>query len=176
MRWHAGIVRTSSGFAWLAVLALLGCGSPAPDAAIDEAEPGGGGVVTLWTDALELFMEYPPQIAGQPGDLWAIHLNFLDSWQPVREGSLTLRLIDSRGEEGAFEESRPARAGIFTPVPVVPAAGDYVVRMELVHRGQTYPVEVGQIHVFASEAEAREALEGARFEPPIWARVARSLG
>jgi RND family efflux transporter MFP subunit len=115
--------------------------------------------VTLWTDALELFMEYPPQIAGQPGDVWAIHLNFLDTWQPVREGSLTLRLVDSSGQEWSFDEPQPARAGIFTPVPVVPAAGEYAVSMELVHQGRTYPVEVGRIRVYASEAELPEPEE-----------------
>jgi RND family efflux transporter MFP subunit len=135
---------------------MLGCGGTPPDSTDDEPELGGGGVVTLWTDALELFMEYPPQIAGQPGDVWAIHLNFLDDWQPVREGRLTLRLIDASGQEWVFEEPEPARAGIFTPVPVVPAAGDYTVRMDLRHQGQVYPVDVGQIHVFASEAELPE--------------------
>ncbi len=159
MSWHAGIVRTTIGLTWLILLAQLGCGSPGPDVAADEAEPGGGGVVTLWTDALELFMEYPPQIAGQPGDVWAIHLNFLDSWEPVREGSLTLRLVDSSGQEWTFEESQPARAGIFTPVPVVSAAGEYTVSMELVHRGQTYPVEVGAIRVYGSQAELPEPEE-----------------
>ena len=159
MRRHADMTRRAAWmrgicvFVCLVSLTVLGCRGPAPETAIAEPEPGGGGVITLWTDALELFMEYPPQIAGRPGDVWAIHLNFLDSWQPVREGSLTLQLIDSRGEEWTFEEPEPARAGIFTPVPVVPSAGEYTVRMELAHRGQIYPVEVGQIRVFASEAE-----------------------
>jgi RND family efflux transporter MFP subunit len=153
MNWYTTRTGTPHAVISLVSLAMIGCGTPPPDAAIDDPEPGGGGVVTLWTDALELFMEYPPQIAGQPGDVWAIHLNFLDTWQPVREGSLTLRLVDSSGQEWTFEEPQPARAGIFTPVPVVPVAGEYTVAMELVHRGQTYPVEVGAIQVYPSEAE-----------------------
>lgn len=136
--------------AWLVA---TGCGSPAPDASVEDPELGGGGVVTLWTDALELFMEYPPQIAGQAGNPWAIHLTFLDGWEPVREGGLTLGLTDSNGERWTFEAAEPARAGIFTPVLVVPTAGEYVVDMELVHRGVSYPIGAGEVRVFASATE-----------------------
>ena len=66
-----------------AAAALAGCGGlPSGDA---EAEAdhthAGGGNVTLWTDALELFVEYPPHVLDVPSDPWGIHLTWLDDWQ-----------------------------------------------------------------------------------------------
>ncbi len=121
---------------------------------------GGGEMVTLWSDSLELFMEYPPQVAGQPSEPWAVHLTWLDDWQPVREGTLSLRLTGRDGASIEVEESAPTRPGIFTPAPDFPAHGAWAVDMVLTARGREYPISVGQIEVF----ESHEALPRAADE------------
>ncbi len=110
----------------------------------------GGGVVTFWTDSLELFVEYPPHVRGVPSDPWAIHLTWLADWTPVREGRLALRF---RGPGGASEEVEvaPARAGVFAPTPALNVTGTWRVDMVLTARGREFPIPVGQLQVFETE-------------------------
>ncbi len=134
-----------------AALSFTGCG-PAVDDVAPEPEQAfaGGAVVTHWTDALELFVEYPPHVRGLEGDVWAIHLTWLADWSPVEEGSLTLAL---EGPGGAREEivmPAPARAGVFTAAPVLPAAGIWRADLTLAVGGREYPVPVGELEVFES--------------------------
>ncbi len=134
-----------------AALSFTGCG-PAVDDVAPEPEQAfaGGAVVTHWTDALELFVEYPPHVRGLEGDVWAIHLTWLADWSPVEEGSLTLAL---EGPGGAREEivmPAPARAGVFTTAPVLPAAGIWRADLTLAVGGREYPVPVGELEVFES--------------------------
>lgn len=134
-----------------AALWFIGCG-PGADDLPAEADPvfAGGAVVTHWTDALELFVEYPPHVRGLEGDVWAIHLTWLADWSPVEEGSLTLAL---EGPGGAREEivmPAPARSGVFTTAPVLPVAGIWRADFTLSVGGREYPVPVGDLEVFES--------------------------
>lgn len=133
-------------------LALAACGgSDAGAPAADDHVHGGGAVVTAWTDSLELFMEVPPQVAGTAGDPWAIHLTRLRDWSPVREGSLTLYFTGPDGSAHTVRSDAPARAGIFTPAPTLPTAGDYGLEMLLESGGRRHEIPVGRITVHASE-------------------------
>ena len=134
-----------------AALCCIAC-SPGADGLPPEADPvfAGGAVVTHWTDALELFVEYPPHVRGLAGDVWAIHLTWLADWSPVEEGSLTLAL---EGPGGAREEivmPAPSRSGVFTTAPVLPVAGTWRADFTLSARGREYPVPVGELEVFES--------------------------
>lgn len=55
-----------SKFAIVTLLVLAGCSSSTPEAT--PVEPGALSV-THWTDRTELFMEYPPLVAGTRGAL-----------------------------------------------------------------------------------------------------------
>lgn len=144
-RWAAGVLV-------VAAAGLSACGSPAADPAAEaDHSHAGGGVVTHWTDELELFVEYPPHVRDAPSDPWAIHLTWLEDWQPVREGSLTLLL---RGPGGAREEivmDAPDRQGVFTATPSLPATGTWRADMTLAARGGEHAIPVGQFQVFESE-------------------------
>ena len=135
-----------------AALASLGCDRPPADAAAEaDHSHAGGGVVTHWTDALELFVEYPPHVRDVPSDPWAIHLTWLDGWQPVREGSLTLLL---RGPGGAREEigiGNPGRPGVYTATPTLTANGTWRADFTLSAGGVEHAIPVGQLQVFESE-------------------------
>ena len=149
----------------LVVLALCcaACADPAPDtAAEDDHSHAGGGTVTHWTGALELFVEYPPHVRDIASDPWAIHLTWLEDWQPVREGALTLLL---RGPGGAREEivvPGPDRPGVYTATPALPATGTWRADMTLAAGGAEHAIPVGQLQVF----ESGDALPHDVEEPP----------
>lgn len=133
-------------------LLLPACTDPVDDAADAAGHThSGGGVVTHWTDELELFVEYPPHVQNVASEPWAIHLTWLEDWQPVREGQLTLLL---RGPGGAREEivmAAPDRPGVFTATPALTATGTWRADMTLAARGVEQPIPVGQLQVFESE-------------------------
>lgn len=128
------------------------CARPASDTTTDAGHShAGGGVVAHWTDALELFVEYPPHVRDIPSDPWAIHLTWLREWQPVREGTLTLLL---RGPGAASEEivlSQPDRPGVYTATPALTVTGTWRADLTLSARGAEYAIPMGQLQVFESE-------------------------
>jgi len=125
-----------------------------PGEATPEAdhEHGGGAAVTLWTESVELFFEHPPMIAGEPGEPWAIHLTFLEDFQPVREGKLTLRFVGPGSEHTTVAEA-PVRDGIFTPAPSLPKEGVYRLSMTLESPRGAVEILVGDVSVFGSSAD-----------------------
>ena len=134
------------------VVPFAGCAGPPVDTAVAaDHSHAGGGVVTLWTEALELFVDYPPHVRGIESDPWAIHLTWLADWKPVREGRLTVLL---RGPGGAREEvllESPAAPGIYTPTPTLPATGTWRADLTLTAGGVEYGIPVGQLQVFEDE-------------------------
>jgi RND family efflux transporter MFP subunit len=80
--------------------------------------------VTQWTDTMELFMEYPVLVAGEPGR-FIIHLTILADFQPVRKGSVTLRFRGAGGSEHELVSSEVLREGIFAPTIRLPHPGAY---------------------------------------------------
>ena len=104
---------------------LSACGS-APPAALEAAEEPAPVVVSRWTDRSELFVEFPPLVAGATSR-FAIHFTDLATFEPLREGRATVRLSGGRVEE--FEVDEPGRPGIFG-VDVTPAVAGRV-RLEL---------------------------------------------
>ena len=103
--------RTIYGLAALFAFSLASCVAPSASRENEEEqdhEHGGGAAVTVWTENVELFFEYPPMVAGEAGQPWAIHLTFLEDFQPVREGKLTLRFVgpDSKDYTTAAEIGR----------------------------------------------------------------------
>ena len=135
----------------VAALWFLGCGPDADDPPPEADQAfAGGAVVTHWTDVLELFVEYPPHVRGLAGDVWAIHLTWLDDWTPVEEGSLTLALEGPGGTREEIVMPAPSRAGVFTTAPVLPTAGIWRADMTLSVAEREYPVPVGELEVFES--------------------------
>lgn len=60
------------------------CGStPSQEAASEQAPPAIA--ATIWSERTELFMEYPPLVAGEQAR-FAIHLTDLSNFAPLREG------------------------------------------------------------------------------------------
>ncbi|HUP01771.1 MAG TPA: efflux RND transporter periplasmic adaptor subunit [Gemmatimonadota bacterium] len=136
-----------------ATLALATCGCGAGEAGEEPGHEHGGTAVTLWQDSLELFYEYTPLVAGAAGEPWAIHVTRLDTYEPVREGSLRLMLTSPEGRTVEVVAAAPAREGIFTPAPAVPAAGFWKVVMEIETRDLRATIEAPHVTVYASADE-----------------------
>lgn len=145
-------MRVTRAAALVALLSCAGCDSPsAGETAAADHSHAGGGVVTHWTESLELFVEYPPHVSGVASDPWAIHLTWLADWKPVREGRLVLLL---RGPGGAREEivlQASASPGIYSASPTLTETGTWRADLTLTARGAEHPIPVGQLQVFASE-------------------------
>ena len=112
--------------AMLSVAAMLYACGAAPPAALEAAEEPAPVVVSRWTDRSELFVEFPPLVAGATSR-FAIHFTDLATFEPLREGRATVRLSGGRVEE--FEVDEPGRPGIFG-VDVTPAVAGRA-RLEL---------------------------------------------
>ena len=166
----------ASAFLSLA-LAGAGCeraGSPGARATAGSGAPGGGTAgtsasraepqtldVTHWTNATELFMEYPPLVAGQKA-LFAVHLTKLADFTPVTAGRARLEFTPvSGGAVTALAGPPPSRPGAFRVEEVPPPAGRYTWALVLEAPDLSDRHELGTITVFPDVTTAqRESGQG----------------
>ena len=80
--------------------------------------------VTSWTDKTELFMEYPPLVAGRPA-LFAIHLTKLADFTAVSAGRASLEFTTESGGPQRLTGPSPSRPGVFRVEEPPPMAGRY---------------------------------------------------
>ena len=111
---------------WLSAAVVLSACASAPPTELEAAEEPAPVVVSQWTDRSELFVEFPPLVAGATSR-FAIHFTDLGTFQPLVEGRATVRLTGALVEE--FGVDAPGRPGIFG-VDVTPAAAGRA-RLEL---------------------------------------------
>lgn len=112
-------------------------------------------VVTLYQSGLELFMEYPALVKGEPSKLIA---HFTTTTNPnafaaVTEGRVTVTL---GGDTVVVEE--PARAGVFLPVVTPTATGKVPFALRLDGERASGTVSLGEVTVYASKEEAKKAI------------------
>jgi RND family efflux transporter MFP subunit len=143
---------------YAATLVLVGllsaCRSgPTPAPAAEENPPSAA--VTIWTEKTELFMEYPPLVAGEEAS-FHIHLTNLSTFQPLREGRVVVRLEGDTIQR--FEVDGPSTPGIFNVTLKVPPARRYQVAVELHSAGLADELRVGAVTVHADQQSALAAL------------------
>jgi RND family efflux transporter MFP subunit len=145
---------------------VVGCNKNSPPPAKTEEEPEAI-AVTRWSDKTELFMEYPPLVAGEAAR-FAVHFTDLRNFKPLTEGRVTVELRPASGRTETFQTAAPSRPGIFG-VDVKPGAAGtvfLVVRLESGSVGDRH--EIGQVQVFsdadaAAKAARSEEVEAIRF-------------
>lgn len=142
MNWRACLLVTA--------FALIGCNRTAPVA--EKAGEPHGESITNWTPKSELFVEYPPLVAGQTSR-FAIHLTRLDTFKPISKAQVEVRLVPASGQPAVFTATAPSRPGIFG-VDVKPSvAGN--VRMSIHVSGEITDVhDLGEITSSATKAAA----------------------
>ncbi|MFU8876784.1 MAG: efflux RND transporter periplasmic adaptor subunit, partial [Wenzhouxiangellaceae bacterium] len=148
----------------LLIALLAGCG---------ESEPGGHShapgeaehahddgpeveVVTHYTAESELFVEFPPLVAGR-GSRFAAHVTRLADFEPVRSGSMDVVLSRAGQTVARFRVDQPARDGLFTPTVTPREAGEFDLRIEVQAPGLVTVHELGRYRVFADPSAARIA-------------------
>jgi membrane fusion protein, heavy metal efflux system len=144
-------------------LGLIGCAQQSPT-----AEGTGEELPTLdvthWTDKTELFMEYPPLVAGHPA-LFAVHLTRLADFKPVDAGRAKVEFTpESGGEPKVLSGPSPSRPGAFRVEEVPPAPGRYRWALLLEGPELSDRHDLGMITVFADEQSAKAAAEGSTSE------------
>lgn len=113
--------------------------------------------VTVWAHRIELFMEYPPLIAGTEAR-FAAHVTEMPSFKAVTAGSATLTLVMKDGSSLAGTANTPSNPGIFRPTITPKAPGDCELRMAIASPQVTETLAVGACQVFSDEATARKQL------------------
>ncbi|HEV8316909.1 MAG TPA: efflux RND transporter periplasmic adaptor subunit [Vicinamibacterales bacterium] len=110
--------------------------------------------VTHWTERTELYMEYPPLVAGRTA-LFAVHLTTLADFKPVTSGQARVEFTPGAGgQPTALEGPQPSRPGAFRVEGAAPAAGRYRWALVLNAPGLSDRHDLGAIEVFADEPTA----------------------
>ena len=147
------------------ILLLSSCSGPPQEPGIaaepEKLEPV---VVTRWTDATELFLEYPPLRTGQ-ASRFAVHLTDMNSFQPLREGYVAVHLDYGGGLSKRFAVDGPSRPGIFgvNVTPTQPGTPTMTVQVqssavEDSHDLGRTPVRSGQDDLGAASIGQQEGL------------------
>jgi len=145
------------------VAALAACNEPSDNGhAHDDAEHGhehGSELsvdTTIWTSEVELFVEYPAFVVGHSSQ-FAAHFTRLKGHQPVKEGSVTVSLID--GKKGIRHSvEKPSSPGIFTPALQPQKVGKYQLLFELKAPGLNQRIDAGMVEVYPDDEAVAEAL------------------
>ena len=145
----------------IAILAA-GCGRDAPER--DTELPTLD--ITHWTDKTELFMEYPPLVAGQPA-LYAVHLTRLSDFSAMTAGRPRLEFTpESGGAPVVLQGNDPSRPGVFRVEGASPPAGRYRWALIVDAPGLADRHDLGAVAVFGDHAAAVEDAERNAQEDP----------
>ena len=121
-------------------------------------EDTGSSSVTLWTENIELFMEYPTLVTGQDAT-FAIHLSDMKDFKPVIRGKLTCVFESSDGGQLTVVSESPSYPGIFIPTFNFSKPGIYDMELRLEGSKVTDIFHVSPIHVYADEADIQQTEE-----------------
>jgi RND family efflux transporter MFP subunit len=110
--------------------------------------------VTHWTDKTELFMEYPPLVAGQTA-LYAVHLTRLSDFSAMTEGRPRIEFTPAAGGASTLLQGNvPSRPGVFRVEGPSPPAGDYTWALLVEAPGLSDRHDLGTVRIFADEKAA----------------------
>jgi RND family efflux transporter MFP subunit len=110
--------------------------------------------VTSWTDKSELFMEYPPLVAGQTVR-FAVHLTRLSDFSALNAGRPRIEMTrNTGGAPATLRGSEPLRPGAFRVEGTLPPAGTYRWALVVDAPGLQDRHDLGAATVFADEATA----------------------
>jgi membrane fusion protein, heavy metal efflux system len=140
-----------------AALATASCGDKKVGAA-PEAEEAAF-MITHFTPASELFVEFPAFVVGEPSE-FAAHLTDLRTGRSISDGQVVVRLVDAAGEERFAAQPSPT-PGIFKPEARPKTSGKRRLLIELLRGGSSDVHDLGDYEVYASKAAALKA------NPPV---------
>lgn len=121
----------------------------------DEGHGGHGSAAfsdTVYDSGFELFVEYPPLVAGEEAEFSA-HVSTVDGYEPADAGTLAVVLTSESAPGERFETNEPIRGGLYQPVTTPEHIGTR--RMFIVYRGEagTARFPLGEVEVHQSAPE-----------------------
>jgi RND family efflux transporter MFP subunit len=122
--------------------------------------------VTHWTEKTELFMEYPPLVAGQI-PRFAVHLTRLSDYSAMTAGRPRIEMTpESGGMPAVLPGNEPSRPGVFRVEGTLPPAGRYQWALIVDAPDLQDRHDLGAVMVFASqEAAVADAEQHAEEDP-----------
>jgi RND family efflux transporter MFP subunit len=134
--------------------------TPGPEAELPTLD------VTHWTEQTELFMEYPPLVAGQTA-LYAVHLTRLSDFSAMTAGRPRIEFTPAAGGSPAvLQGNEPSRPGVFRVEGPSPPAGRYTWALIVEAPGLSDRHELGAVRVFPDQAAAIADAEQHAAEDP----------
>ena len=117
--------------------------------------------VTKWTDKTELFAEYPQLTVGSTSR-FAIHLTRLDTFTPLTEGNVEVRLEGGSTPPEVFRVDAPSRPGIFgvDVTPTHPGTRELVITLRSTRLNDEHRVGFVDVHANAEAGRAAAQLKG----------------
>lgn len=124
------------------------------------ADEAASSSVTVWTEDLELFMEYPTLSVGTTAR-FTVHLTNLKSFQPVAEGPVLFRFTQAERPAKMVTVGIPEVPGIFGPTVTFDEPGEYRMSVEIMSEFLEASLEYGPIEVHEAGDRAPEGGEPA---------------
>ncbi|MFT7484832.1 MAG: cobalt-zinc-cadmium efflux system membrane fusion protein [Candidatus Paceibacteria bacterium] len=154
----------------LSVLLLFAasCAPTPPDlvraAAAQDEEPEPI-AITVFTDKVELFMEYPRLRPGLEARFLA-HVTVLEDGNPVRSGKLRLELLQDALVYKSLEADKPTRDGLFIPIGTFTDPGHYEARIIVTSEQAEETIQLPTFVVHPDLASAQAAADADAGEDP----------
>lgn len=127
--------------------------------AVDDHEQESVLSYTLFSDAYELFVEFPPPVTGKTINFSA-HFTELEDYKPITEGRLTVSMV--KGGKGIKQTVKaPASPGIFRMALQPKEAGSYRLAFSLESDQGISKFDIGQIAVVADAEDVPQTIETA---------------
>ena len=153
---------TTTGIGVVVALAMAACGGDVEqlEAEVPTLD------VTAWTDTTELFMEYPPLVAGQEA-LFAVHLTRLSDFSAMTTGRPRIEFTpESGGPPVVLPGEEASRPGVYRVLGAPPAAGRYRWQLMIEAPDLMDRHDLGAMTVFPDQATAVADAEGRAEEDP----------
>jgi RND family efflux transporter MFP subunit len=106
--------------------------------------------LTLRTEKLELFMEYPSLIENEEA-AFITHLTDHSDFKPITEGELIMNFSDEKGTRFSVVAEAPIRDGIFRPVAQFNQSGAFHLEMILNSAKVSDTIYIENIKVYSKE-------------------------
>ena len=137
---------------------LSSCNTTNTNAVDDEAHVHEAMSYTLFSDSIELFVEFPALIAGEEAS-FLVHLTRLSTYKPISDVSVEVTFFESN-ENYALAE-KPVRPGIYD-VDITPEnIGETHIRFHICGESFHHNFFIEHMMVLATKAEAEEHLHAA---------------
>lgn len=135
----------------------------------DDHAHGGSLALLAWGEHFEVFPEMEPLVAGEPARAHT-HVTLLESFAPLRQGTVAVVLRDRSGEEQVFRATEPVAPGIFDVSVEPERVGRFHLSFRIQAEGLQEEVAGGRVEVGTA------GFPGEVLEPPPSAPPAASPG